>query len=49
MGAKGAVEGVEEEMACGRVGGEKEGFAVVGEVQFGPVWVDEVRGGHVPA
>lgn len=47
--AEGAVEGVEEEVACWGVGGEKEGFAVVGEVQLRPVWVDEIGGGHVPA
>lgn len=37
MGAEGAVEGVEQEVALWVVGGEEEGLAVVGELEAGPV------------
>ena len=36
-GFEGAVEGVEEEVAGGGVGGDEEGFAVVAEFEFCPV------------
>lgn len=36
-GAQGAGEGVEEDVACGRVGAEEEVLAVVGEGERGPV------------
>lgn len=37
VGAEGALEGVEEEVALRVVGGEEEGLAVVGELEAGPV------------
>ena len=37
MGAEGAFEGVEEEMALRVVGREEDRFAVVGEFEAGPV------------
>lgn len=37
VGAEGALEGVEEEVALRVVRGEEEGFAVVGELEAGPV------------
>ena len=51
VGAEGAVEGVEEEVALRVVRGEQEGLAVVGELEPGPVWFWglELWGGEVGA
>ena len=50
MGFYVAGEGVEEEVPCWGIRADEEGFAVVGEFEFGPVagggrWVGVVVGG----